>query len=81
MHAGHFISRRHNATLFDEMNVHAQCAGCNTFRNGQPHIYAAKLIQKYGEKEFQNLVRRSLIVKKFTRQELLSLIEIYKKQL
>lgn len=78
MHGGHFISRRHNATLFDERNVHAQCAGCNMFRNGEPHIYAQKLIKIHGADWLDNLIEDSKQVKKFTREELRELCVKYK---
>lgn len=78
MHGGHFISRRYNATLFDEMNVHAQCAGCNMYRGGELHIYAERIISKYGQQAFFDLIERGKQVKKFTKQDLLSICERYK---
>ena len=78
IHAGHFISRRYNNTLFDEKNVHAQCASCNMFRNGEPHIYAAKIISLYGMAEFDALLERGKQQKKFTKQELIDLYHHYK---
>lgn len=78
MHAGHFISRSHNSTLFDEMNVHAQCASCNMFRNGQPHLYAEKLIQIHGQEKFMQLVARGKEIKQFTKQELREIYDRYK---
>lgn len=78
MHGGHFISRRHNATLFDERNVHAQCAGCNMFRNGEPHIYAQNLIRLHGYEWLDKLIEDSKMVKKFTKDELLGICEKYK---
>ena len=50
MDAGHFISRVKESTLFDPMNVHAQCKGCNMPpNNGRPIEYAAFLDAKYGQ--------------------------------
>lgn len=43
MHAGHFISRRHLATKFDETNVHAQCCSCNAFHSGLQYEYSLEL--------------------------------------
>jgi len=77
MHAGHFISRRHNSTLFDERNVHAQCSLCNAFRNGEPHIYAEKLINIYGHAFLLEMIAKSKQIKKFTRQELLDICTKY----
>ena len=35
MQAGHFMSRKHYSTRWDERNVKPQCAGCNVFRYGE----------------------------------------------
>ena len=78
MHAGHYISRRHNATLFDEDNVHAQCAGCNMFRNGEPHIYTERIISENGQEFLLRLIAKSKETKKFTKQELLDICDTYK---
>lgn len=79
MHAGHFISRRHNSTLFHERNVHAQCASCNMFMNGQPHLYVERMIRDYGQDFVLELIALSKEVKKFTKQELQEIYEKYKK--
>ena len=34
MDAGHFISREHMATRWEEENAHAQCPSCNRFKSG-----------------------------------------------
>lgn len=78
MHGGHFISRRHNSTLFDERNVHAQCSGCNMYRNGEPHLYAQKLAKIHGHEWLDKLIEDSKVTKKFTREELLEICEKYK---
>lgn len=77
MHAGHFIPRTHGNTLFDEKNVHAQCARCNMFGNGEPHLYAEELIRRYGVEEFNNLIARGRLTKQFTRGELEALQKKY----
>lgn len=81
MHAGHFVSRRYNSTLFDEMNVHAQCAGCNMFKNGEPHIYVKKLIDVYGYEKVQKLIEKSQQTKKFKKDELQELNIYYKSKI
>lgn len=78
MHAGHFVSRRHSSTLFNEKNVHAQCASCNMYRNGEPHIYATIIIERYGIDIFNDLVKLGREQKKFTRQELIDIYLHYK---
>lgn len=76
MHAGHFVRRWHNATLFDERNVNAQCSGCNNYKDGEGSRYAEFLESKYGFGIVQELNKKSREIKKFTVPELQ---ELYKK--
>ena len=46
---GHFQSRKHYSTRWDETNCQVQCAGCNVFRYGEQYIFSERLDQKYGE--------------------------------
>ena len=41
--AGHFASRRHNATRYDLNNVRPQCAACNIFKQGEQWIFGRNL--------------------------------------
>ena len=70
MHAGHFVSRSHNATLFDEMNVHAQCYYCNIRARGNIGLYAERLIRDYGQEAFNELLKRGRTIKSFQPSEL-----------
>ena len=47
-HAGHWISRRHYATRWDERNVQVQSVADNIFNQGAGAEFAGRLIQKYG---------------------------------
>lgn len=78
MHAGHFVPRAHSSTFLDEKNVHAQCCYCNTYGNGEPHIYAAELVSRYGQEEFEALIKRGREIKRFTVKELEDLYNKYK---
>lgn len=49
MDAGHFNPRQYLATRWDERNVKPQCTSCNRYNNGQPTIFAKKLVDEYGE--------------------------------
>lgn len=40
---GHFVSRQHLSTRFDEENVRPQCAGCNLFGGGRVATFANNL--------------------------------------
>ena len=75
--AGHFISRSHNSTRYSELNVAAQCLSCNIFKHGNHAEYAYRLIQKYGRKEFEHLIKRGREIKQFRAKELEILIQKY----
>jgi hypothetical protein len=81
MHAGHYISRRHQNTLFDEKNVHAQCMNCNLWGYGNMGVYTLKMIDMYGDGIIKELTKKSQQVKQFTPQELKKLGEEYKNKL
>lgn len=49
MQAGHYVTRAKDATLFLEINSHAQCPGCNRHQGGKPVEYELFLEAKYGE--------------------------------
>ena len=56
--AGHFVSGRRNAILFDERNVHIQCRHwCNLTNHGQHKIYRQKMIERYGVDVVEELER------------------------
>lgn len=82
-HASHFYSVRMNdAMRFDEENVHAACALCNTFLYGNLYYYGLRLPRRIGDKEFKMLVNRAEKSKqtthKWDRWELIEKIEHYK---
>jgi len=81
LHAGHYI---HNilSTYFDEQNVNAQCAACNTFRHGNLIEYRHGLIDKYGEGVPEEIEARSRVEKiRFTLTELDELKASLKKRI
>jgi hypothetical protein len=47
--AGHFISRRHEGTRYNEKNANAQCAFCNRFDQGRQFQHGEFIKKKYGE--------------------------------
>lgn len=77
MHAGHFISRKHNATMFDERNVSAQCMNCNLWGYGNMGVYALKIQEKYGAEIIKELTEKSQTIHKFTERELEDIIKKY----
>ena len=73
MQNGHFISRKHYATRFDEDNCQVQCAGCNVFRYGEQYLFSKYL----GADLSEELLMKSRKIQKFTDSELLDMIELY----
>lgn len=80
-HAGHFISRSHSATLFDETNVHLQCPRCNLFCGGEPLKYRREIVRLYGEGYDLELEEKAMQEKHWTIIELEKLKEDFKKKI
>jgi hypothetical protein len=58
MQCGHFQSRRHHATRWNEQNCQVQCVKCNMYEQGEQWKFGLSLDAKYGngtssELEFQ----------------------------
>lgn len=79
MDCGHFMSRKHYATRWDEDNCQVQCKSCNVFKYGEQFKFGVHLNQiKDGLAD--ELLAKSIEVKKFSNPELLELIEYYKEK-
>lgn len=76
-HCGHFQSRRHISTRWDEVNCQVQCAGCNSFRGGEQFIFGRNLDTKYGIGTAENLLIKSKQILKLSILDLNSLINKY----
>ena len=81
IHAGHFMSRRHLATRWDEKNVNSQCSYCNTFLNGNQILAARGVENKWGKGTVDELESRMHIVVKLTRADYEEEIESYKQKI
>lgn len=81
LQAGHFIAGRHNAYLFSEEGVHAQCVKCNLTLGGNPHEYRRRLVQMYGEEKTMALEIEAKALKRFTISELKDLTKYYKEKI
>jgi len=73
LQCGHFMSRKHLSTRWNEDNCQVQCAGCNVFRHGEQYIFS----QYLGDKLANELYIKSKETCKFTDVELQELIEHY----
>lgn len=73
------MSRKHYATRWDEDNCQVQCKSCNVFKYGEQFKFGVHLNQiKDGLAD--ELLAKSIEVKKFSNPELLELIEYYKQK-
>ena len=80
MQAGHFQSRKHYATRWDEINVQVQCSGCNVFKYGEQYKFALNLDKKFGDGTAEELFIKAKEIVKFSTKELETLITYYKDQ-
>lgn len=77
---GHWASRRHYSTRWDERNCNVQCASCNVFRAGEIYLYTKYLCSQYGDNFPEELYAKSQTNCKFTDVELQDMIDYYKQQ-
>lgn len=64
LECGHYVSRRHLATRYSELNTHAQCTYCNQWKYGDPEKHALYINQTYGEGTSEKLQQMSREVSK-----------------
>ena len=79
--AGHFQSRSHHSTRWDEVNVQVQCVKCNMFRQGEQYKFGMYLDQKYGEGTAEELEIRSKTIVKLNRTDYEEAIKRYKQKI
>jgi hypothetical protein len=75
--AGHFASRRHYSTRWNEFNVQVQCYSCNICNQGMQFEFGKKLCSQYGNNFAENLMIESKKIVKFTESDLIELINYY----
>lgn len=80
MDCGHFISRTHMATRFDEENCSGQCRFCNRYRADQAIYYQRNLEAKIGKDRVDMLLARGRMTKKWSAFELQLLIKHYQQE-
>ena len=76
LQSGHFMSRKHLSTRWNEDNCQVQCAGCNVFRYGEQYKFSLYL----GDKLSEQLHIQSKQICKFTDVELQEKIDYYTQQ-
>jgi hypothetical protein len=77
MQAGHFMSRKHTITRWDERNVKPQCYSCNCHFYGRQYEFSLALNKEYGEGTSEELLVTSRQTQKNNANDLQELIELY----
>ena len=80
LQAGHFQSRKHYATRWDETNVQVQCAACNVFRYGEQFKFS-KWLDNIKKGLSNELATKAKQIVKFSTAELEEMINIYKNKI
>ena len=75
---GHFQSRKHYATRWDEQNCQVQCAGCNVFRYGEQFLFAKYLDERFYAGLSDELYFKSKQIVKYSNSEIEDMILKYK---
>lgn len=81
LQCGHFMSRKHYSTRWNEDNCQVQCAGCNVFRYGEQYTFGKNLdiFIKDGLAEELNILSHKIV--KYDNNDLLELVDLYTKKL
>jgi hypothetical protein len=80
--AGHYYSQGgHSAVRFNEDNVHLQCEACNTYLSGNLLNYQIGIKERIGSQRLMNLQAIAHETKKWSKDELRDLIQVYKQKL
>ena len=77
---GHYHSRRHMGTRYDEDNAHSECRSCNRFKADHLIGYERNLIAKIGRMRFDKLAWKAAQPMKWTDKELEELAAYYKER-
>lgn len=78
LQCGHFQSRKHYSTRWDEVNCQVQCSGCNVFKCGEQFIFGQNLDAKFGEGTASGLQQKAKKLIKLSTNDLELLISHYK---
>ena len=78
MQNGHFQSRRHHSTRWNETNCQVQCVKCNMYEQGEQFRFGIALDSKYGEGTSEELEFLSRTIMKVSRIDYEEKISYYK---
>jgi len=80
LQCGHFQSRRHLNTRFDEENCQVQCVKCNMYSQGEQFKFGLKLDKTFGKGKAEYLQYKAYQTIKMSRVDYTYLIELYKQK-
>ncbi len=80
LQCGHFMSRKHFNTRWDEINCQVQCAGCNVFKYGEQYLFSVWLDSHIGPGTAEAMAQKSKQLNKLKDFELIELINFYKEK-
>jgi hypothetical protein len=78
LQCGHFQSRKHYSTRWDEINCQVQCVGCNVMKYGEQYKFGIHLDQIYQDGTAIGLLRKAKETFKIKDFEIIEKIEYYK---
>lgn len=81
LQCGHFMSRKHYSTRWNETNCQVQCAGCNVFRYGEQYKFGRNLDITLGSGTADELHMLSRQVVKYSNVDLIEMINHYTKKI
>ena len=80
LQCGHFQSRKHYGTRWDETNCQVQCSGCNVFKYGEQYKFGVRLDKDFGQGTAENLHAKATQITKYSNADLEGLITKYKSE-
>lgn len=75
--AGHFRTRGHLTTRWDERNVNLQCKHCNGPMSGMQYEHGCAIDQKFGSGVARKLLNRSVEMTKYSMDDLRVMAKSY----
>lgn len=77
LQCGHFQSRKHYSTRYDEINCQVQCVKCNVFRYGEQFVFGKNLDMEFGKGCSESLFYKAKETVKYSTSDLNELITKY----
>lgn len=78
MQCGHFQSRKHYSTRWNETNCQVQCVACNMYNQGEQFKFSVNLDNSFGLGTAKGLEVKARKTTKFMRSDYLENISYYK---